>query len=218
VSGDAHGIPERPRADDAPRDGIGEEDNAIPLWFNVGFYGLIAIGVCYIAYYAFLSGWSQRAQYEAEVASLEAKYAAVREANRPTTNPYHGNAEAIAMGAETWATICVACHTAEGTGLVGPSLVDPYWKYGNDDAELFATVSEGRPLGMPPWGAQLGTEKIWQVLAYMETLPRRDEPGIGSPEYEAAQAAAQATPESDAHGDVETSAPSEGEREDAEEG
>jgi cytochrome c oxidase cbb3-type subunit 3 len=191
VSGDVRSIPERPREDGAPRDGIGEEDNAIPLWFNLGFYGLMGVGLVYIAYYAFLSGWSQRGQYEAEVASAEARYAAVREAGRPTANPHHGDAAAIAKGAETWNTICIACHTAEGTGLVGPSLVDPYWKYGNSDAALFQTVSEGRPLGMPPWGPQLGTEKIWQVLAYVETLPKREEPGLGSPEYEAAQAAAQ---------------------------
>jgi cytochrome c oxidase cbb3-type subunit 3 len=190
VNGEGHGIPELPRADEAVRDGIGEEDNAIQLWFNVGFYGLIAFGVLYIAYYAVLSGWSQRGQYEAEVATLEAKYAAVRKANQPSENPYRGDAAAIAKGAETWTTICVACHTAEGTGLVGPSLVDPYWKYGNSDPELFATISEGRPLGMPPWGPQLGTQKIWQVLAYMETLPKSDAPGIGSPEYDAAQAAA----------------------------
>ena len=192
MSSELQGIPERPRSDEPPRDGIAEEDNAIPLWFNVGFYGLILYGLCYIVYFAVLSGWSQRGQYEAEVAALEAKYAAVREANRPTTNPYHGDARAIAKGKETWDTICIACHTAEGTGLVGPSLVDPYWKYGHGDAELFATVSEGRPLGMPPWGPQLGTEKIWQVLAYLETLPKRSEPGIGSPEYDAAQAAAAA--------------------------
>jgi cytochrome c oxidase cbb3-type subunit 3 len=192
VSSDAHGIPERPRPDQAPRDGIGEEDNAIPLWFNVGFYGLIAVGLVYIAYYVFLSDWSQRKQYEQEVAALDARYAAVREANRPTSNPYHGNTEAIAKGAETWATICTACHLPTGAGLVGPSLVDPYWKYGHSDAELFATVSEGRPLGMPAWGPQLGTEKIWQVLAYLETLPKSDTPGIGSPEYEAAKAAAPA--------------------------
>jgi cytochrome c oxidase cbb3-type subunit 3 len=190
VSGDVHDIPERPLPGASPRDGIGEEDNAIPLWFNLGFYGLIAFGLCYIAYYAFLTDWSQRAQYEAEVAALEAKYAAVREANRPSANPFRGDAAAIAKGAETWTTICVACHLPEGTGLVGPSLVDPYWKYGSSDAELFSTVSDGRPLGMPPWGPQLGAEKIWQVLAYMETLPKASAMGIGSPEYDAAQAAA----------------------------
>jgi cytochrome c oxidase cbb3-type subunit 3 len=200
-AGDSHGIAERPREDAAPRDGIGEEDNAIPLWFNVGFYGLIAVGVVYIIYYAFASGWSQRAQYEAEVAAAEARYAAVRAASRPTANPYHGDAAAIAKGAETWNTICVACHLPEGTGLVGPSLVDPYWKYGSSDADLFETVNAGRPLGMPPWGPQLGTEKIWQVLAYLETLPKTSEPGLGSPEYEAAQAAADEESEAEAHED-----------------
>ena len=79
-------------------------------------------------------------------------------------------------------TICVACHKPDGSGLVGPSLIDPYWKYGNSDHVLYETIDKGRPLGMPPWGAQLGSVKIWQVLAYMETLPRTEEPGMGAPE------------------------------------
>ena len=206
MSSELRELPEFPRADAAPRDGIGEDDAAIPLWFNVGFYGLIAVGLLYIAYFGFLSGWSQVGQYERESVELEARYKAIRHANEPTNNPYHGDAVAIAKGAETWATICVACHLPEGTGLVGPSLVDGYSKYGNSDADLFKTVAEGRPLGMPPWGPGLGTEKIWQVLAYLETMPKRAEPGMGSPEYEAAQAAAQAAP---APGATETEAPEE---------
>jgi mono/diheme cytochrome c family protein len=34
---------------------------------------------------------------------------------------------------------------------------------------------------MPAWGAQLGDEKIWKVLAYLETLPQQSEPGVGAP-------------------------------------
>jgi cytochrome c oxidase cbb3-type subunit 3 len=187
---DPREIAELPRADEAARDGIGEDDNAIPLWFNVGFYGLIGVGILYILWYAGISGWSQLGQYEAEVAAAEARYGALRAAQAPTSNPYHGDAAAIAEGKEVFQTICLACHLADGTGLVGPSLVDPYWKYGNSDADLFQTVSEGRPLGMPPWGPQLGNEKIWKVLAYIETLPKRAEPGVGSPEFDAARAAA----------------------------
>jgi len=183
-------IAELPRADQAVRDGIGEEDHPIPLWFNVGFYGLIVVGILYALWYAGISGWSQVGQYEDEVAAAEARYGAMRAAQAPTSNPYHGNAGAIAEGREVFQTICLACHLVDGTGLVGPSLVDPYWKYGSTDAELFETVSGGRPLGMPPWGPQLGNEKIWKVLAYMETLPKRAEPGVGSPEFEAARAAA----------------------------
>jgi cytochrome c oxidase cbb3-type subunit 3 len=186
-------VAELPRADEPVRDGIGEEDNAIPLWFNVGFYGLIGVGILYILWYAGISGWSQRGQYEAEVAAAKERYAAVAAA-RPTANPFRGNAAAVAEGKQVFETICLACHLADGTGLVGPSLVDPYWKYGNSDPDLFQTVSEGRPLGMPPWGPQLGADKIWKVLAYVETLPKRAEPGVGSPEFEAARAAAAAAP------------------------
>ena len=92
-------------------------------------------------------------------------------------------AAAIAEGKEVFGQICAACHLADGHGLVGPSLVDPYWKYGHADADLFQTVTGGRPGGMPPWGPQLGAEKIWKVLAYVETLPKSDAPGVGAPGY-----------------------------------
>jgi cytochrome c oxidase cbb3-type subunit 3 len=81
--------------------------------------------------------------------------------------------------------ICSACHKPDASGLVGPSLVDPYWKYGHSDAELFQTVMEGRPGGMPAWGAQLGSDRVWRVLAYLETLPKSPTPGVGAPGYAA---------------------------------
>jgi cytochrome c oxidase cbb3-type subunit 3 len=180
-------IPELERPQPAPRDGIDENDNPIPLWFNVGFYGSLVFGVLYILWYG-LSGWSQVAQYDAELARRSERLAALRAAAPPppTENPFRGDAAAVAEGKQVFETICLACHLADGRGLVGPSLVDPYWKYGHDDAALFQTVSEGRPAGMPPWGAQLGADKIWKVLAYMETLPRSPEPGVGAPDYQAA--------------------------------
>lgn len=165
-----------------PRDGIREEDNPIPKWFTISFVGSIVFAAFYLPYYLF-SGWSQVGQYEEQVRVAEARAAEVREA-LPDTNPYHGDPAAIAEGKEVWATICVACHKPDGSGMVGPSLVDPYWKYGSSDEVLFETVAEGRPLGMPPWGPTLGTEKIWKVLAYMETLPKSDDPGVGAPDYE----------------------------------
>jgi cytochrome c oxidase cbb3-type subunit 3 len=174
-------IAEYEREDAAVRDGIAEEDNRIPLWFNVTFLGTILFAVVYIPFYT-LSGWSSAGMYDAEVAAAEAKRAAVL-TSLPKTNPFRGDAAAVAEGKEVFSTICVACHQADGTGLVGPSLVDPYWKYGDSDEALFETVANGRPLGMPPWGTQLGNEKIWKVLSYMETLPRSDEPGLGAPDY-----------------------------------
>lgn len=183
MSAETPEIAERPRPEEPERDGIGEHDNPIPLWFNVTFYGTIVFGIFYILYYNF-SGWSQASQYTAEVERVSKQVAASRPAAPAvTTNPYRGNAAAVAEGQQVFATICAACHLPDGRGLVGPSLIDAYWKYGHDDTALFETVTKGRPAGMPPWAAQLGEEKIWKVLAYMETLPRTAEPGIGAPDY-----------------------------------
>jgi cytochrome c oxidase cbb3-type subunit 3 len=181
-------VVELERADGASRDGIGEEDHAIPLWFNASFGATIVFGVVYIAWYLG-SGWSQRGQYEEELARAGAR-AELARAARPSENPFRGDAAAVAEGAQVWATICQVCHKPDASGLVGPSLVDPYWKYGHSDALLFETVSKGRPAGMPPWGPQLGDDKIWKVLAYLETLPKTDAPGVGAPDYVPPPAAA----------------------------
>jgi cytochrome c oxidase cbb3-type subunit 3 len=164
------------------RDGIGEEDHPVPLWFNLSWIATTIFGVAYMIWYLALSDWSSAGEWQAEVAAAATQSATAR-ASQPTTNPYTGNAAAIAEGKEVFMTICIACHMADGHGLVGPSLVDPYWKYGSADADLFATVTEGRPGGMAAWGAQLGNEKIWKVIAFVRTLPKTSEPGFGAPDY-----------------------------------
>lgn len=169
------------------RDGIGEEDHPIPVWFNASFAATIVIALIYLPYYT-LGGWSAKAQYEAEVAEAAKTQAAVL-ASLPTANPFRGNAVAIGEGQQVFASICAACHKPDGSGLVGPSLVDPYWKYGSDDPTLLETVMKGRPGGMPAWAQQLGVEKAWKVLAYMETLPKSDQPGVGAPTNAAAPSA-----------------------------
>ena len=185
-------IPELPGDAEELNDGIIEEDNLIPAWFNWSWIATWIFGVLYIAFYLGPSDWSPQADHAAEMAAAEVLRAEQR-AKLPTSNPYRGNAEAIAAGQQVFMTTCVACHLPTGEGLVGPSLIDPYWKYGSSDAELYETVAEGRPLGMPPWKQLLGSEKIWKVLAYIETLPKTEEPGVGAPGYEPASASAAAT-------------------------
>ena len=174
-------IAERASRDAGQRDGIGEEDHPIPLWFNAAWVATWIFGLAYTLWYLGFSSWSARTDYAAEVAAA-AKNAPAASATA-STNPYRGDAAAIADGAQTFATICIACHGPEAHGLVGPSLVDPYWKYGASDAERFQTVMEGRPGGMPPWGPQLGSEKVWKVLAYIDSLPKTDRPEFGAPDY-----------------------------------
>ena len=180
MSADAHEIPDRPRPGEPLHDGIGEEDNPIPAWWWWSFVGTILFAAFYIPFYT-LSGWSQAGQYAQQVAAAEQLAAEVR-GSLPASNPFRGDAAALAEGKQTYDTICAACHKPDGSGLVGPSLVDGYWKYGGDDLALFESVAKGPPAGMPPWEAQLGTDKIWKVLAYMQSLPQSDEPGMGAPD------------------------------------
>lgn len=179
MSDESQEIAERAYVGEPPRDGIGEEDNDIPAWWWWSFIATILFAAFYAPYYL-LSGWSQESMYAEQVARAEAQAEVVR-ANLPSSNPFRGNAAAIAEGKLTFDTICAACHKPDGSGLVGPSLVDPYWKYGSDDLTLFESVTKGRPGGMPAWEAQLGSEKIWKALAYLQTLPRSEEPGMGAP-------------------------------------
>ncbi|HTO68297.1 MAG TPA: c-type cytochrome [Myxococcota bacterium] len=175
-------IPERPlRGADTARDGIAEDDHPVPLWFNAAWVFTWIFGACYIVWYLGLSTWTARGAYDEEIAAARATAKAAAPA--AAANPYAGDPAAIADGAQTFATICSACHGPDAHGLVGPSLVDPYWKYGGTDADRFKTVNEGRPGGMPAWGPQLGTERIWKVLAYIDTLPKTREPGFGAPDY-----------------------------------
>ena len=182
MSADRAEIAELPRSDEAPHDGIGEEDNPIPPWWWWTFFGTVLFAAVYIPYYT-RSGWTQETQYAAQLEQARAIIKATAPAT-PDSNPFRGNAAAIADGQQTFTTICAACHKPDASGLIGPSLIDPYWKYGHADADLFLTVTKGRPGGMPAWESQLGSEKIWKALAYLETLPKSGELGLGAPEYQ----------------------------------
>jgi cytochrome c oxidase cbb3-type subunit III len=173
--------PERARGA-GPRDGIEEEDHPIPLWFNLAWVATWLFGLAYMLWYVGFADTSARTQYAAELAAA-ARNAPPKSAAAPTSNPYKGDSAALAEGAQTFATICIACHGPEAHGLVGPSLVDHYWKYGESDADRFHSVMEGRPGGMPAWGPQLGSEKVWKVLAYVDSLPKSDRAEFGAPDY-----------------------------------
>ena len=99
----------------------------------------------------------------------EAKPAAARDAN---TNPYTGDAAAIAAGKELWRdTGCYSCHGGLAEGGVGPDLTDDTWVYKPTDKMLFKTISKGRSgTNMVGWAADLNDDQIWQVIAYIRSL------------------------------------------------
>jgi cytochrome c oxidase cbb3-type subunit 3 len=85
-------------------------------------------------------------------------------------NPYGYNAFAISEGKRlfTWYN-CQGCH-ANGGGGMGPPLMDDRWRYGSDPEQIFATIWEGRPNGMPSYRAKIPEQQVWQLVAYVQSL------------------------------------------------
>jgi cytochrome c oxidase cbb3-type subunit 3 len=95
----------------------------------------------------------------------------------PVPNPYEDNAYARSQGQLLFAKFnCTGCH-AHGGGGQGPALMDSLWIYGSDPDQIFATIVEGRPNGMPSFRGKLTTNQVWQLTAYVRSLSglgRRD--------------------------------------------
>jgi cytochrome c oxidase cbb3-type subunit III len=85
-------------------------------------------------------------------------------------NPYEGNAYAITEGQRLYRWFnCVECH-AHGGGGMGPPLMDDKWIYGNDAENIFATIVEGRPNGMPSFRGKIPEYQVWQIAAYVQSM------------------------------------------------
>jgi cytochrome c oxidase cbb3-type subunit 3 len=65
---------------------------------------------------------------------------------------------------------CAGCHGLAGGGSIGPPLMDDKWVYGSDPANIFSTIVEGRPNGMPSWKSKLSNDQVWQLVAYVRDL------------------------------------------------
>jgi len=89
---------------------------------------------------------------------------------KKTKNPYEGNPDAIKRGKEIFLSKCSACHGENAKGGIGPDLTDNKWKYGGSDKEIYMSIANGRPGGMPPWGTTLSDDDIWKVIAYLRSL------------------------------------------------
>ena len=87
-----------------------------------------------------------------------------------TRNSYEENAFAVSEGKRLYDWYdCVGCH-AHGGGGMGPALMDEKWIYGYDPAQVFNTIMEGRPNGMPSFAGRIGAQDTWQIVAYVRSL------------------------------------------------
>jgi cytochrome c oxidase cbb3-type subunit 3 len=110
-------------------------------------------------------------------------------------NQYEGNAYALSQGKTLYSQFnCVGCH-AHGGGGMGPALLDDKWIYGSEPEQVYATIMEGRPNGMPSFRGKIPEDQVWQIVAYIRSMSgqasrtaapgRNDEMRIKPPENSA---------------------------------
>ena len=85
-------------------------------------------------------------------------------------NPYEDNAYAVSEGKTLFGQMnCSGCHS-HGGGGIGPPLTDDEWIYGSDPQNIFSTITEGRPGGMPSYRGKLPNYQVWEIVAYVRAL------------------------------------------------
>ncbi|MGF1464918.1 MAG: cbb3-type cytochrome c oxidase N-terminal domain-containing protein [Sandaracinaceae bacterium] len=148
-------------------DGIEEADNSLPRWWLATFYGAIVFSLLYWFYYhEYEMGPLQPDVYAEEMAER----AASGEVDEETLVSLASQSAVVASGQEVFASNCVACHREDGGGNIGPNLTDSHWLYGGTGVEIYTSIHEGRPNGMPAWGSILGETPVRAATAYVLSM------------------------------------------------
>jgi cytochrome c oxidase cbb3-type subunit 3 len=82
----------------------------------------------------------------------------------------------VARGKEKFMQTCAACHGPDGKGnpaLGAPNLTDKVWVYGGSEADIVATIQNGRNGQMPAWKGFLGEAKAHVLAAYVWNLSHK---------------------------------------------
>lgn len=88
-----------------------------------------------------------------------------------TPNPYEGDVREIAEGQRLYSWMnCAGCHGTLGGGGIGPPLADRDWIYGGESMQIYQSIMQGRPNGMPVYEGKITVQSAWQLAAYVRTL------------------------------------------------
>lgn len=100
---------------------------------------------------------------------------AVERFHRTGENPYRGDQAAIQAGRSLWQQWCVSCHLADGSGRLGPSLVDDNDRYPRvaTDVGMFEVIYGGGAGAMQAFGRRMDQDAILKLMAYLDTLRAR---------------------------------------------
>jgi cytochrome c oxidase cbb3-type subunit 3 len=88
----------------------------------------------------------------------------------PIGRRFEGNALAVAYGKALFGEMnCTGCHFNGGGGM-GPALMSGHWRYGGRIEQIYESIAQGRPNGMPSWQDSLQPTQMWDLAAYVKSL------------------------------------------------
>jgi len=184
-SSNPSGAPGSDRIMEHEYDGIKEYDNPMPRWWLLTFAGTVIFSVIYLFNVGPVgSGKGRIAIYEDDMKAFAAAHPA------PTGGPsvqqlmaLAGNADDVEAGKAAYVKNCVACHRADGGGMIGPNLTDEYWIHGASLDSIYTVVANGvLEKGMPPWGKVLTPSDLERLVAYVSTLRGTNPPDPKAPQ------------------------------------
>lgn len=89
----------------------------------------------------------------------------------PNAKKHQGNPVDIAAGRAIFDHYnCSGCHFHGAGGMGPPFMNGGHWIYGGELDQIFASIYQGRPNGMPSWGRTIPPQEIWDLAAYVKAL------------------------------------------------
>ena len=180
-------------------DGIQELDNPLPSWWVNLFYGSIIFSFFYLIIFSFFIPAEGVRVDEAvkKILEPEKKVEVVAEPTASTASDatsstvavdpgFPNDEDTLAAGKKVFMAKCLACHGAQGEGLVGPNFTDDYWIHGKGtEADMYKVVIEGVPdKGMISWKPMMSDEEIRAVVVYVKSLQGTNPPNPKAPQGE----------------------------------
>lgn len=98
--------------------------------------------------------------------------AAVEQFHVTGENPYSGDEAAAAAGRPLYARWCQACHMPDGSGRMGPSLIDGTYAHERvaTDKGFFEVLYGGAAGAMQSFASRIDQDDLLKIMAYVETL------------------------------------------------
>jgi cytochrome c oxidase cbb3-type subunit 3 len=155
-------------------DGIQEYDNPLPTWWKLIFYATILVVPLYLWDPLGIGvGPGREKAYQQDMAAFRAAHPV--NAGPTLTDDQilamSKDATKVADGKAVFMTNCVACHRADGGGLIGPNLTDDFWIHGGLPGQIHTTITDGvLAKGMPNWGKLLKPGQVDAVTAYVISI------------------------------------------------